>query len=118
MIRFIAKLALVGVLAFSTPVLADTAPEACGDKAATPGKTVPATAAKLSIPIEGMTCEGCANTIQNALMAIDGVYAARVDHVRGYASVSFDKTQVDGKALTAAITKAGYKAGTPAKPKA
>lgn len=115
MIRIGIIAAVAATLAFAAPAIA-TAPSACGDKTAAPAKTIPTTAAKVQIPIEGMTCEGCAISIRNVLVGIAGVYDATVDHQAGQAVVSYDTKLVTKSALVEAINKAGYKPGTPAKP--
>ena len=59
--------------------------------------------------IEGMHCDGCAETI-NALLAVEaGVKAATVSFKEGHARVLYDPAAVDEAKLVAAIEKGGYK---------
>ena len=78
------------------------------DKAATDSK-------KCVIEISDMACSSCANTIQKALMKMDGVKAADVSQQSGTASVTYDSTKTNPDTLAKAITK---KTGFPAKARA
>ena len=60
-----------------------------------------------TIRISGMHCRNCANSVTNALNAIDGV-SARVSLKDNMAEVSFDRT-VDDADLKQAVEKAGFK---------
>lgn len=66
------------------------------------------------IEISDMACSSCANTIQKALMKIDGVKTAEVSQPSGTASVTYDSSKTDPATLAKAITK---KTGFPAKPR-
>lgn len=63
----------------------------------------------LIMKIEGMHCEGCAQTVQALLAAEPGVKASSAFFKGGLAKVLFDPAAVDETALAAAIEKAGYK---------
>ena len=60
-----------------------------------------------TIRISGMHCRNCANSVTNALNAIDGV-SAKVSLKDNMAEVSFDRT-VDDADLKQAVEKAGFK---------
>lgn len=60
------------------------------------------------LQIEGMTCENCAKQVENALNAIDGVWA-EVDLKQNRAKVR-QKEQIPVEKLCAAVEKAGYQA--------
>ena len=60
-----------------------------------------------TIRISGMHCRNCANSVTNALNAIDGV-SARVSLKDNMAEVSLDRT-VDDADLKQAVEKAGFK---------
>lgn len=60
-----------------------------------------------TIRISGMHCRNCANSVTNALNAIDGV-SAKVSLKDNTAEVSFDRT-VDDADLKQAVEKAGFK---------
>lgn len=62
----------------------------------------------LELTIEGMHCDGCAETIK-ALLAVEaGVKASTVSFKEGRARVLYDPAVVDEKMLVAAIEKGGY----------
>ena len=61
---------------------------------------------RCTIRISGMHCRNCANSVTNALNAIDGV-SAKVSLKDNMAEVSFDRT-VDDADLKQAVEKAGF----------
>jgi len=60
--------------------------------------------------IEGMTCQGCADTITSALSQIPGVQSARVSLQDKQAVVVGRESDVPTERIVAAVAKAGYKA--------
>ena len=60
----------------------------------------------LTIPITGMTCGGCVNSVRNALTRTPGVRGAEVKI--GEAKVTYDPALTTPEALHGAITKAGF----------
>lgn len=64
----------------------------------------------LTIKISGMACGGCANTVRQALLAVDGVAAAEVSHAEARAMVSYDPARATPEQLRAAVQAAGYQA--------
>lgn len=88
-----------------------TAPAAmaCGDDHKEAAKQVPADAATVTLKITGMTCDGCANALRNALLSLDGVYDATVSYETGIANVQLDAKKVDNAKLDDAVSKAGFK---------
>ena len=69
-----------------------------------------ANVAKVQINIEGMTCTGCENTIQNTVKEFDGVYTVSASHEQGIAVLEIDSTKVDISKIEEAINQVGYKA--------
>jgi len=63
---------------------------------------------RVEIRVEGMTCGGCVNSIQNALNQREGVHRATADLENGIVSVDFDPTLIARAALEDAITGAGF----------
>ena len=59
--------------------------------------------------IQGMTCEGCEEHINNELSKLRGVLAYKTSYVNRNSLVSFDKSKVDLKTIEATINKTGYK---------
>ena len=63
---------------------------------------------KLTLNVEGMTCGGCATSIQNALNSRDGVTSAEADVAAGTVAVEFDSAVIRQAALEQAIVDAGF----------
>ena len=68
---------------------------------------------RLDLPIEGMTCAGCASRVERKLNTLEGV-TATVNYATEQASVSFDGERVTPGQLVAAVEAAGYAARLPA----
>lgn len=63
----------------------------------------------IQVSVEGMTCEGCQNTVKGAITGIPGVDSAMASFTDGRAFAGYDETTPDTAAIRAAITGAGYK---------
>lgn len=85
---------------------ADLAPTASASK---PGSA--------TIKVTGMTCSGCAKSIEQALGKVDGVREAKVSYERGIAEVMYDNSKINLDQIYAAIRKTGFGVGD-GKPKA
>jgi copper chaperone len=57
--------------------------------------------------VDGMTCEGCAETVRRTIHKLDPAAQVTVDLARGQVTAT---TCADTLEVTAAITKAGYNA--------
>lgn len=63
----------------------------------------------LVVTIEGMHCEGCAETIK-ALLAVEaGVKASTVSFKAGQARILYDTAQTGEDRLVSAIERGGYR---------
>ncbi len=85
----------------------------CAGKSTGTDNTAPTSSAAVAnktvtLAIDGMTCTGCENTIQETVTKIDGVTAIKASHLDSTAVVSFDSTKVSIAAIGDAITEAGY----------
>lgn len=69
--------------------------------------------ARITIPVEGMTCAACQSAVQRALERQPGVHEASVNLLLRTAAVVFDPTVVDPPRLVAAIRDTGYDARLP-----
>jgi copper chaperone CopZ len=58
--------------------------------------------------IEGMTCEGCEEHVNNELSKVNGVIAYKTSFAAKSSLVTFDKSKVGVKTIEAAINKTGY----------
>lgn len=66
-----------------------------------------------TMDVEGMACQGCASSVENALKEVEGVREVEVSLDDERARVVADDG-VAGNALVGAVEKAGYAAGAPA----
>jgi copper chaperone len=64
----------------------------------------------VKLPIEGMTCTGCVNSVTRVLTALPGVAAAEVSLTKARAKVTYDPAQTGVEAMRQAVERAGYKA--------
>ncbi len=63
---------------------------------------------RIEIRVEGMTCGGCATSVQNALTQRDGVTTATADLDSGIVAVEFDPGVIQAPGLQEAIIEAGF----------
>src|SRR5688500_14845581 len=77
--------------------------------------TLPETrqAAKLNIPVSGMTCAACQARVQRVLERTPGVEEANVSLMTNTATVRFDPDVIDAPALVERIRGTGYGASLP-----
>ncbi|RME07217.1 MAG: copper-translocating P-type ATPase [Bacteroidetes bacterium] len=64
--------------------------------------------ASLELPLVGMTCANCANTIERALNKVDGVIEATVNFASERAAITYAPGTTSREQLVAAVRKAGY----------
>lgn len=60
--------------------------------------------------VEGMTCPHCVETVERALLAMDGVQAATVDLEEMEAVVQYDPNLIELNTLVKGVVEAGYQA--------
>ncbi len=70
-------------------------------------RTLP-TESSIDVSITGMTCAACVRRIEKALRAVPGVHEATVNLVTQRASIRFDPSITNARALAGAIEHAGY----------
>jgi copper chaperone CopZ len=63
------------------------------------------------IEVTGMHCNGCVNTVTNALKDLDGVQLAEVSLEDEQAMIEFDPEKLGGDELKLAIEESGYGVG-------
>lgn len=61
------------------------------------------------LEIEGMTCNGCENTIKKAIKKLPGVVEVSASHKKGIATVKVDSSAFNPDDYKKAIEKVGYK---------
>ncbi len=64
--------------------------------------------AESSLRLSGLRCAACADLIEQALLALDGVVAARVNSAAQRATVRWRPAQVSASVLVSAVRAAGY----------
>ena len=64
----------------------------------------------ISIPIAGMTCNGCAASATTAIAAVPGVKRVQVSLAAGTADITADERATDA-VIAAAIERAGFSVG-------
>ncbi len=67
----------------------------------------------ITLPVTGMTCGGCARSIERKLAATPGVSSAKVDLEAARATVQFDPTRTGIPKLVAAIEQLGFQVPAP-----
>jgi len=65
---------------------------------------------KITLKVDGMSCEHCVRTVTKALQKLDGVKKAKVNLKKGLAEVKYDSEKVGADDLIKAVENAGYKA--------
>jgi copper chaperone CopZ len=65
---------------------------------------------KTALKIGGMTCQGCARSIEMKLSGVTGVDYAQVNLGEAIASVEYDDTRADVGRLIAAVKEIGFQA--------
>lgn len=70
---------------------------------------------RVTLQVSGMTCGGCAGSVQRALQRHPGVRSAAVNLAQKNATVDFDPAATTPDALAQAVRSAGYDA-TPTVP--
>jgi mercuric transport protein len=71
--------------------------------------TVFAATRTVTLRVGGMTCEGCAVTIEKALKDTDGVIEARVSYENGEARIKYNDRKVSVAKLRKVIEGVGFK---------
>jgi P-type Cu+ transporter len=65
---------------------------------------------KQKFQIQGMSCVGCAMTVDEAVENLPGVRSASTNYARQVAEVEYDEHKVNTQQIVKAIEEAGYKA--------
>ena len=66
---------------------------------------------EIILPVTGMTCGGCVNSVQHVLSALPGVQSVEVTLTPGQARVVCDPARIDRATLVQAIIDAGFGIG-------
>ena len=63
----------------------------------------------VKLSVKGMTCSGCAHSVQAALEKVPGVTKAEILLDKNEAAVTYEKGKTTPEELIKAVEKAGYK---------
>ncbi len=63
----------------------------------------------ICLPVEGMSCGGCENSVQNALLKLDGVDTVKADHIKKIVNIDFKNDNPDIDLARDTIEKTGFK---------
>ena len=63
---------------------------------------------QVKFTIQGMTCEGCEEHVNNELSKVAGILTYKTSYASNSSLVTFDKSKVDVKTIKTAINKTGY----------
>jgi len=66
------------------------------------------TETKETLKITGMMCDGCEDTVKNAIEAVSGVESVAVSHKKGTAKVVYDSEETDMLFIKMAINNTHY----------
>lgn len=66
--------------------------------------------ASITLTVLGMSCVGCARSVEKALAKLGGVAKAQVDLSARKVTVSFDPQRTNPDEIAQTINKAGYRA--------
>ena len=80
----------------------------CNNERARPAKNGGSDIAKIEVSLNGMTCTGCEQIIQNNVGKLDGVKSVEAAYKLNRAIIEFDPEIVDTAKIRTAITGSGY----------
>ena len=63
---------------------------------------------EVTIPVHGMTCEGCENAVKKSISSLEGIGEVTASHTDSIATVKYDKTAVTKEKIELKIAEAGY----------
>jgi len=69
----------------------------------------------IKLPVSGMTCGGCARSVERKLTSVPGVSSAKVDLNEATATVEFDPDRAQVPSLIAAVEQLGFQVPPAAK---
>ena len=63
---------------------------------------------EVTLKVSGMSCSGCANAVESALMELQGVHQVAVDLAEGEVTTMYEDDKVTIEDIEEAVTSAGY----------
>lgn len=65
----------------------------------------------IEFEVEGMTCEGCENTVKRKVGELEGITEVSASHTNKNALIKYNAEKVSADEIAAVIANAGYKVG-------
>ena len=65
----------------------------------------------ITLPVQGMTCDGCVASVEMALKRQLGVTAAKASLADKSVTITFDAAKITADICTGAIQRAGFEVG-------
>lgn len=62
----------------------------------------------MKLKIEGMTCQGCVRSVQQALQHLPGVDKVMIDLAQGTATIDYQEGKLDPQSCIQTIENAGF----------
>lgn len=101
------KNAFVVLLLASALLACNSSPKQASDPAiANPSKVQ--VNKTITLAVEGMTCEGCENTVKESVENLPGIASAKASYKEKAVVIAYDSTQAKVADISSAITGAGY----------
>lgn len=107
------------IVTIALSLLLPWAEAAAADRAASPSAEKSASKARkgsgtrMTIPVEGVTCESCAKRLSAMLQKLDGVKSVTVSVAHKQAVIEFEPTKFTAARAVELINDIGFTAGTP-----
>lgn len=71
---------------------------------------IPDWAKSIILPVQGMTCAGCEQAINETLEKVDGIFRSEANHFNGNVKVHYDPAKTKPALMVNAINDLGYQA--------
>jgi copper chaperone CopZ len=99
--------AIVVLLLASALLACNSAPKQASDKATVNTSKVQVNKT-ITLAVEGMSCEGCENTVKQSVEKVPGIASAKASYKDKEVVIAFDSTQARVNDISTAITSVGY----------
>jgi copper chaperone CopZ len=104
-LRLMKRINTITIILFSAILLIAVS---CNNKGKKSEKTDADALARIEVSINGMTCTGCEQNIQNNVSKLDGIKTVKAAYTVGKAIIEYNPEIVDTTKIRTAITQSGY----------
>ncbi len=73
---------------------------------------IPDWAQSIVLPVQGMTCGGCEQAINEALEKQEGIFRSEASHLNGHVKVHYDAQKVKPAVMVNTVNALGYRANS------